>query len=59
MTDVAFLNDDNDILLAGHDNNTFGEVTNRSAIWKLFLLLDTHEPGTSPRMMLLERVMET
>lgn len=27
LTDVAFLNDDNDLLLAGHDNNTFGEVT--------------------------------
>lgn len=27
MTDVSFLNDDNDLLLAGHDNSNFSEVT--------------------------------
>lgn len=27
LTDVSFLNDDNDLLLAGHDNGDFSEVT--------------------------------
>ena len=27
LTDVSFLNDDNDLLLAGHDNGNFSEVT--------------------------------